>query len=295
MGAMFYSRCAHFMFAITMLVAAPLAYAIEREQANNIPHVDQRARDNFLQYLYADAHKAYAIAPGGTWAWSAALNDKQEATRVALERCQKNTQQRCVPYAVNDDIVFDAKQWPRLWGPYLTSKQSGLVAVGLRRGERFPDLVFKDKYGKQRQLSEFRGKVTLLHFWGSWCPPCLREMPLLLQLQTHLQKTHGHDVALLLLQVREPFSESRAWARRHSFDALPLYDSGASGSQDEYLQVRTPKGGRQQLPDRKIAKAFPTSYVLDRYGVVLFVHHGPIDDWGDYHAFFHDAVSRSGR
>ncbi len=39
-----------------------------------------------------------------------------------------------------------------------------------------PDFSLKDQQGKVHRLSDFRGKETLLHFWASWCPPCLEEI-----------------------------------------------------------------------------------------------------------------------
>ncbi len=46
----------------------------------------------------------------------------------------------------------------------------------------------------------------------------------------------------------------------------------------------------RRIPDREIAVRFPTSYVLDRRGMVLFRHVGPIDDWDGYLPFFVDAA-----
>ena len=46
-----------------------------------------------------------------------------------------------------------------------------------------PDWTLKDVNGKTVRLSEFRGKVVVLNFWASWCSPCLKEIPGLVELQ----------------------------------------------------------------------------------------------------------------
>lgn len=45
--------------------------------------------------------------------------------------------------------------------------------------------------GKPMHLSDFRGKVVVLNFWGSWCPPCVEETPALNELQKYLAPRNG--------------------------------------------------------------------------------------------------------
>jgi thiol-disulfide isomerase/thioredoxin len=46
-----------------------------------------------------------------------------------------------------------------------------------------PPVVLKDTRGRTVRLSAYRGKVVLLNFWATWCPPCRAEMPDLIKLQ----------------------------------------------------------------------------------------------------------------
>lgn len=48
---------------------------------------------------------------------------------------------------------------------------------GQRPGDLAPDIVGKDADGKDVKLSDHRGKVVLVNFWGTWCPPCREEIP----------------------------------------------------------------------------------------------------------------------
>lgn len=44
------------------------------------------------------------------------------------------------------------------------------------------EFLFKDMKGKEQRLSDYKGKWVLVNFWATWCPPCLDEMPDLVEL-----------------------------------------------------------------------------------------------------------------
>ena len=265
------------------LVLPPAAGAQDR-----VPQLAERGQQEFRRFLAADPHRAFAIAPGGAWAWTADAETPEAAARSALERCEKHTPYRCVIYQVDQRLTFDAREWHTLWRPYAGASQALSAAVGQKRGERFPDLAFRDGAWRATNLSAWRGSVVVLHFWGAWCAPCRREMPDMQKAAARLAERA--DIAFVLLQVREPFSASRAWARDRGIE-LPLFDSGARDALDDHLRTRD----RGVLRDREIARQFPTTYVLDKHGIVVFSHVGPIERWSEYEPFLRDVAERSGR
>lgn len=63
----------------------------------------------------------------------------------------------------------------------------------VRQEASAPQFEFKDVNGRIVRLSDFRGKVILINFWATWCPPCRAEMPDLVKLQ-HQYGTEGLQI-----------------------------------------------------------------------------------------------------
>lgn len=248
------------------------------------PHLGPAGQDEYRDYQEAPDHRAFAIAPGGGWGWASGKSTAEAAEEEALAICQGQTDQRCVSYAVDGRTVFDATNWPRLWRPYANAAQAKQASSGRERGQIMRDIAYTDARGKPARLSSLRGKVVVLHFWGAWCPPCRREMP---DLQKSYERLKARsDFAFVILQAREKFEVSRQWAEKQNI-ALPLADSGSTGELDANFRL----ADGSLVKDREIANRFPTTYVLDRNGLVVFSHIGPIPDWSQYEAFLQDLAT----
>lgn len=117
---------------------------------------------------------------------------------------------------------------------------------------RAPDFALPDLDGKKRRLSEFAGKVVLLNFWATWCPPCVEELPSMIRLQ---QRMSGEDFVLLTVSVDDSAEVVRDFLSRHR---------GVIGAMKVLID-----------PSRKIPRSygtekFPESYLIDENGVVRY-------------------------
>jgi thiol-disulfide isomerase/thioredoxin len=70
----------------------------------------------------------------------------------------------------------------------------------LKPAKAAKDFTLPDLDGKPHRLADYRGKVVLVNFWATWCPPCRREMPSMERLQ---QKFKGQAFVILAVNQQE--------------------------------------------------------------------------------------------
>jgi thiol-disulfide isomerase/thioredoxin len=79
------------------------------------------------------------------------------------------------------------------------------AASVLAQEPKAPQFELKDVNGRIVRLSDYRGKVVLINFWATWCPPCRAEMPDLVKLQGE----HGKDGLQIIGVTYPPEKKSR--------------------------------------------------------------------------------------
>ena len=108
-------------------------------------------------------------------------------------------------------------------------------------------------------LSQFKGQVVVLNFWATWCPPCIEEMPSLVQMQQRM-KTKG--VTVLAVSVDVDGDAYHQFLRDHNVNLL---------------SVRDPDGKSNALYG---TFKFPETYIIDRRGVMRRKFIGAVD-WNE--------------
>lgn len=206
---------------------------------------------------------------------------------MPLERCAARARrERCAVYAVDDKVVLDTAAWPTMWRPYKSRAETAKLAVGTVQGQRFPDVAFGSATGDVGKVSDHRGKVVVVHFWVTWCAPCVAEMP---RMQTLYDKLRDDaDVIFVLMQTGEGIESSRSWRSRSGYD-LPLYDSGQSKGGSPFVLA---DGAQRSFS--QIVGGIPRTYILDKHGVIL-LKRNTTGHWPDYSPFIKDAARQSGR
>ena len=151
-------------FSPLMAIPAPL------NDVDAVPHLDSVGQSGYRDFLSFDKHRAFAISPGGTWAWKGGEPTAESAERNAMQACQHEGGLSCALYALDDKVVFDVQSWARLWGPYLNSVEASQAQIGLNRGQRFHNLTFKSADGKAHDTRRFSRQGGYAAFLGLLVP-----------------------------------------------------------------------------------------------------------------------------
>lgn len=89
------------------------------------------------------------------------------------------------------------------------------------KGGPAPSLEQPDIDGKTHKLADYRGKVVMVQFWATWCPPCLKEMPAMQRLD---KKMAGKPFAILAVNMGESNKAVREFMTKTKVNFTVLMD-----------------------------------------------------------------------
>jgi cytochrome c biogenesis protein CcmG, thiol:disulfide interchange protein DsbE len=137
---------------------------------------------------------------------------------------------------------------------------AGLLSVSaahaLDTGAKMPEIGLKDLTGKGVDQAALAGKVVIVDFWATWCAPCRESMP---ELEKLYKKYASKGLVVVGISVDKEVAPIKPFIEKLNVTFPVAHDSG-HGVADKFAPPR-----------------MPSSYVVDRKGVVRYVH-------GGYHA-----------
>jgi cytochrome c biogenesis protein CcmG/thiol:disulfide interchange protein DsbE len=118
----------------------------------------------------------------------------------------------------------------------------------VRVGDRAPKFAIVTEDGKTLSRDQFGGKLLVLNFWATWCPPCVAEMPSLNEFHRQL---HPSGVVVLAVSVDKNQRAMREFVERFGLEFAIGHDAEA------------------QLPAAFGTFKYPETYIIDAQGRVL--------------------------
>ena len=140
-------------------------------------------------------------------------------------------------------------------------------------GKPAPDFTLVDLAGQKTRLSDLKGKVVLVNFWATWCPPCREEIPSMADLNRIMA---GKPFRMLAISIDQGGKEAVESFFRQSKTILPaLLDTDGAVSK---LYGTT---------------GVPETFVIDRKGVIIKKVIGALN-WSDREVveFLNEAMNR---
>jgi thiol-disulfide isomerase/thioredoxin len=124
--------------------------------------------------------------------------------------------------------------------------------------DSLPDIRLPDTEGREVASVSWAGKVVVLNYWATWCAPCLREMPMLMQLQNAIDSGRLQVVGIAI----DDGDSVRQFLQEHSVNYPILLGNADSVELSKRLGNRT--------------SGLPFTVVFDRVGRRIFSHAGEI-------------------
>ncbi len=133
-------------------------------------------------------------------------------------------------------------------------------AVEKLSAQKAPEFILKDVSGKQVSLSSFKGKVVVLNFWATWCPPCREEIPSLDELY---KRFRNKGLVVLAVSLDPSASSVGNFLQRHPVGFPMLFDEKRNVTKSLYKVF-----------------SLPTTFLIDKKGNIAQKYFGEQDFTG---------------
>lgn len=202
--------------------------AIAETAANKIDELSKQALAKITEYIKANSNKL-------------------SAAKLFVENNYEMAEEDLFAIVDKADSLF--KSAPRMEKllPVIEARRN--VAVG----KKFADFEMTDMNGKTRKLSEFvgNGKIVLIDFWASWCPPCRRDMPNIVEVYKQY-KNKGFEIVGVSLD-----SKKEAW------------EKGVKDLNITWMQLSDLQGWKNAGAKLYGVNSIPHTVLVDKDGTII--------------------------
>ena len=152
----------------------------------------------------------------------------------------------------------------RSWKQYLLLASGLLLAAGIalaadQQNKAVPAVGVKDI---KSMVKEHKGKVVVVNFWATWCPPCVKEFPDIIKLYDNYQ-SKGVDVIAVSMNEDDEIEDIQAFIKKYK----PPFSIYRAASPDEGFYTKFDKRWFGQMP---------TTVIYDTNGKISHLHMNPI-------------------
>ncbi len=132
----------------------------------------------------------------------------------------------------------------------------GLDFQIIEKNTNYIDFSLTDINGAQVNLKDFQGKIIMLNFWASWCPPCREEMP---SMEAFYSKMKGRNFEMLAVNIQENESTVKNFLQKNRYTFPVLMDLEGVAAQKYKI------------------RSIPTTFIIDSKGKIAGVFTGSRD------------------
>lgn len=205
---------------------------------------DRQLADGIKDSLLSVYKKQFAI-------YLKFLNDKNCGIKAHIIQSAKQ-EARYVPQDILDDFYSQLNQELKAASYVVEFKKFVDFTVGIDA----PGFTGITSEGKEISLSSYKGKYVLLEFWGSWCEPCRKENPLLVEVYN---KYKGKNFEIVGIALEEDNNEGKSkWLKAIETDKLPW--SNILSKNHKSLQP---------LDELYRIQSYPSNFLVDPTGKII--------------------------
>ena len=147
----------------------------------------------------------------------------------------------------------------------------------LFKGQPAPDFTFTDKKGKLIRLSDLKGKLLFIDVWGTWCAPCIEEIPFIAKLQEKYRNNPNVMIMSIACDKESARPKWLAFLKKHK--------------EMNWAQYQVTTEGNKILDDVYHVMGIPRFMIIDKDGIIIDAD-APRPSFDTFNAFFDNIVNK---